>query len=428
MLVLTTWCTISSVHGTAVTIITWPIPVFRLDLTMKHLNQPFLRRALSETTDDIDSTIQQVAETHLAKIYAEEFDTVPSQVLLTVVTDEDQDENNNADVAASKSGIYIRTSFLGGIVSFPTISEQNDNDGVIPTRSELQRVTLNAFNIPGNGEEFLTNLKVTSNNPQLYDGLLLLSASEVKRNDDADSNAADQAKSKAAQSSSSSSQSESESGGGSSSTMNIWAVAAVAALGAMFLVIVLCTSILYCDWRKRKDRRERKREERALAMMRLQSQNGGYGENGMVGSKKGGSSGYTNLKIDNMEALQGNGNGNPAPGLQIVVPNAASGETEEYDHISPSTEGGNNVNNAVENKNFQTQGSSGSGGNAARRSLGKVFGVNKSNRPKTCTLSVALILATAERPATSSPSCSSEFNCISYSTPIVNKSLMYPAK
>ncbi len=38
----------------------------------------------------------------------------------------------------------------------------------------------------------------------------------------------------------------------------------MSALGAMFLVIVKCTSILYYDWRKCKNQRERKRK-RAMA-------------------------------------------------------------------------------------------------------------------------------------------------------------------
>ncbi len=47
--------------------------------------------------------------------------------------------------------------------------------------------------------------------------------------------------------------------------VNVWAVTAVAALRAMLLVIVLCTGILYCNWRGRRRRRERKRAERGAA-------------------------------------------------------------------------------------------------------------------------------------------------------------------
>jgi hypothetical protein len=47
--------------------------------------------------------------------------------------------------------------------------------------------------------------------------------------------------------------------------VNVWAVAAVAALWAMLLIIVLCTGILYCDWRGRRRRRETKRAKRGAA-------------------------------------------------------------------------------------------------------------------------------------------------------------------
>jgi hypothetical protein len=40
---------------------------------------------------------------------------------------------------------------------------------------------------------------------------------------------------------------------------SVWAIAAVVALGAMFLTIIMCSSILYCDYRKRKQRMEQRR-------------------------------------------------------------------------------------------------------------------------------------------------------------------------
>lgn len=57
---------------------------------------------------------------------------------------------------------------------------------------------------------------------------------------------------------------------------NIWAIAAVAALGAMFLTILMCTTILWCDWRKRKARKERMKEEK---MMKAQQMQNGGGSN-----------------------------------------------------------------------------------------------------------------------------------------------------
>ncbi len=47
--------------------------------------------------------------------------------------------------------------------------------------------------------------------------------------------------------------------------VNVWAIATVAALGAMLLVIVICTGILYCDWQGRRRRSKRKRAKRGAA-------------------------------------------------------------------------------------------------------------------------------------------------------------------
>ncbi len=104
--------------------------------------------------------------------------------------------------------------------------------------------------------------------------------------------------------------------------MNVWAVAAVAALGAMLLVIVLCTGILCCDWRGRRRRRERKRAERSAAGGR-----GGRRSHDPEGAEGDG-------------VLRGGGGGKGVekkggrPDLQIVVL-AVSDETEGID-VSPA--------------------------------------------------------------------------------------------
>lgn len=152
----------------------------------------------------------------------------------------------------------------------------------------------------------------------------------------------------------------SSNGGGSS--MNIWAVAAVAALGAMFLVIVLCTSILYCDWRKRKLRRERKREERQVQMREMQGRD--------LASKKGGSS----KKSHDLEVEVEDGNFEGFGNLQIVVP-ASSGETEEM-NVSPSTQGSNGMENYG-----AAAGGNNSGSRGGSKRFGRVSGiVGKSRR------------------------------------------------
>jgi len=199
----------------------------------------------------------------------------------------------------------------------------------------------------------------------------------VKRNDIADSNAADLAVSNPTNKYTGSAPAitpanEGGSNGGGND-MNIWAVAAVAALGAMFIVIVTCTSILYCDWRKRKERRERRRE-RAFIMQQQQQQGGGMayvsGGSNYARSNDGKSSNknYTNMEID------GDGMAQQQQQLQIVVPHASSGDTEEYDGISPSTQASSNNNNANSNIN----GRDGMGMEKKGSLLGNI--VNKSRR------------------------------------------------
>jgi len=170
----------------------------------------------------------------------------------------------------------------------------------------------------------------------------------VKRNDIADSNAADIATTNSniyEGSAPAITPANTNNNNGGGNDMNIWAVAAVAALGAMFIVIVTCTSILYCDWRKRKERRERRRE-RAFIMQQQQQQGGGMayvsgGSNYARSNdgKKNSNKNYTNMEID------GDGMAQQQQQLQIVVPHASSGDTEEYDGISPSTQASSNNNN-----------------------------------------------------------------------------------
>eukprot|EP00571_Detonula_confervacea_P007934 CAMPEP_0172313690 /NCGR_PEP_ID=MMETSP1058-20130122/20773_1 /TAXON_ID=83371 /ORGANISM="Detonula confervacea, Strain CCMP 353" /LENGTH=793 /DNA_ID=CAMNT_0013027389 /DNA_START=15 /DNA_END=2396 /DNA_ORIENTATION=+ len=319
--------------------VTLPIITFRLDLTLNGRNRGRnLRRERNDEHDldeqrslqSIDSTIQSLAESHLSTIYSDEFSITPSQVLLTVVTDD--------IVNAAKNGIYIRSSFLGGVVSFPT-DDGLFNNGA-PSRSELERVTLHAFSVPGLGEPFLKALGEEDH--EELEGLLLISATEVKKgyNDAEDSEgdstaAAGQAAAPATL----------DDGGGDS--MNIWAVAAVAALGAMFLVIIMCTSILYCDWRKRKERRERKRERQAAATMANGNASGSIYRSAV--SKKG-SGKSVDLHVDVGDENYQHDNQDQRTMMQIVVPAAASGETEEM-NASPSSsnefnnEGMNNANN-----------------------------------------------------------------------------------
>ena len=149
---------------------------------------------------------------------------------------------------------------------------------------------------------------------------------------------------------------------GSADSMNIWAVAAVAALGAMFLVVVLCTSIMYCDWRKRRDRREKKRE-RAAARANNASNNGNGNGNGIHfhGRNGGGKKGSVNSNDKNDEfeitsvpydePRQSASQRQPVA-LQITVPAAASGETEEIN--TPSPQNSANGSGGGEHANFDS--------------------------------------------------------------------------
>jgi len=242
---------------------TLAISTFRLDLTMERTAQPDDGDGESSSWESVDSTIQSAAEKHLASVYALELDSTPTQVLLTVVSaSPDGDDEDDASKAGAQgdSGIFVRRSFLGGVVGLPS-------DGPPPpTRSELDGVTLKAFEIPGYGEYFLKALR-DSGDPGL-EGLLLIGAGAVDGGMDY---VEDDGPQSAASSDATAASSSSSPAAGSGQVvimgqaMNVWAIAAVAALGAMFLVIVLCTSILYCDWRGRRRRRERKRAERTAS-------------------------------------------------------------------------------------------------------------------------------------------------------------------
>lgn len=259
------------------------IPTFGLDLTIdtsQSSNSSFAF-ASKEKADDV---IRSLAENHLAVVYADSFPTVgaPSKVLLTVVT-------NNEDEREDAVGIFIRKSFIGGVATFPGSSKAL-------SEKELEQVTIDAFTVPGLGQNFLDALK-EDNHPDLK-GLLLINSKKLQQGGPVVTNPAPPTGSDNTEE--------------NTNPMNsIWAIAAVVALGAMFLTIILCTSILYCDYRKRKQRMEQRRSSTA-----------NHRERGK--SKQNGSriSSPSNNVVDNLE---------------VVVP-VASGETENQTP-SPSTQG-----------------------------------------------------------------------------------------
>ncbi|KAL7491676.1 hypothetical protein ACHAWT_000983 [Skeletonema menzelii] len=186
--------------------------------------------ASQEKADDV---IRTLAQNHLAVVYADSFPTVgaPSKVMLTVVTDDDDRENS--------AGIFVRKSFVGGVATFPGSS-------TALSEKELEKVTIDAFTVPGIGQSFLDALK-EDNHPDLA-GLLLINSSKIQQGGPVATNPAspppvDSSNTKE----------------NSNPMSSIWAIAAVVALGAMFLTIIMCSSILYCDYRKRKQRMEQRR-------------------------------------------------------------------------------------------------------------------------------------------------------------------------
>ncbi|KAL7435767.1 hypothetical protein ACHAXH_006298 [Discostella pseudostelligera] len=295
----------------------------------------------SSSSSSVESTIQSIAETHLASIYSEKFVVTPSQVLLTVVSEEeeedDEDETSSSRTSGSSSGIHIRSYFLGGVVSFPTTTSTSIQDQLLPTRKELAQVTLESFQIPGNGEGevFLTKLQ-ESNHPDLKGLLLIGASSEVEESQEEEG----EGDGDSTTTTTSTEESSNNNGGGGSVTfmnMNIWAIAAVAALAAMLLVILFCTSILYCDWRKRRERRERKRER--MAAMNAASAASSNHHHNMYNNNNHSNTNpsYNGSTIGNEKYLvDSSKNRSGVEYLQIVVPNAGSGETEDV-YISPSS-------------------------------------------------------------------------------------------
>ncbi|KAL7463801.1 hypothetical protein ACHAXS_004153, partial [Conticribra weissflogii] len=259
-----------------------------------------------------------------------------------------------------------RQSFIGGVVSFPTTgsydsydnnNNNNNNPVRIPTRAELEQVTFQAFAIPGLGEQFLKEL-LSENHPDLK-GLLLLGAREVEASqngvggnvNNGDSNIfapgsnagvyenGDSGNDPAVGAQTGETNAKSNNG----AMNNVWAIAAVAALGAMFLTIILCTTVLYCDWRKRKERRNRKRTVTAGRDSHLHAHGYGNANGSSHGNrhKRSPTGGGSSIPNDGWNSSNGDEfNSIPSmdtDALRVVIP-APSGETDDQTP-SPSTQG-----------------------------------------------------------------------------------------
>jgi len=260
------------------------IPTFGLDQTIDtSQSSSSFAFASKQKADDV---IRSLAENHLAVIYADSFPTVgaPSKVLLTVVT-------NNDDEREDVVGIFIRKSFVGGVATFPGSS-------TALSEKELEQVTIDAFTVPGLGQSFLDALK-EDNHPDL-EGLLLINSRKIQQGGPVVTNPAPPVDS--------SSGTEEK----TNPMNNVWAIAAVVALGAMFITIIMCTSILYCDYRKRKLRMEQRRSTSANNRERRR-------------------------KKQNESSRRPSQSTNVVDPFEIVVP-AASGETEDQTP-SPSSQG-----------------------------------------------------------------------------------------
>ena len=260
------------------------IPTFALEQTIDTSQSSNSSFAFA-SKEKADEVIRSLAENHLAVVYADSFPTVgaPSKVLLTVVTN-NEDEREDAVV------IFIRKSFIGGVATFPGSSEAL-------SEKKFEQVTIDAFAVPGLGQSFLDALK-EDNHPDL-EGLLLINSKKVQQGGPVATNPAPPIDGSSTEE--------------NTNPMNsVWAIAAVVSLGAMFLTIILCTFIIYCDYRKRKQRMEERRSATANHRERRKSkQNGSH----------------------NMSSPSNNVVGH----MEIVVP-AASGETENQTP-SPSTQG-----------------------------------------------------------------------------------------
>jgi len=348
------------------------ISTFLLELTIQR--EPFRRgnirnRRLSD--ESVDDLLQTLAERHLSSVYSNAFDDVPdpSQVLLTVVTTtEDDNDDDEKEDPPQQGGIYIRQSFIGGVVSFPTGSSDNNNNNSnnndparIPTRAELEQVTFQAFAIPGLGEDFLKEL-LRENHPELK-GLLLLGAKEVEASQNGvGGNVGNGSGSGSGGGNlfAPGSNSNIDNGNNNDPTVdaqtdsantksnnkgamdNVWAIAAVAALGAMFLTIILCTTVLYCDWRKRKERRNRKRTVAGgrRGNPRDYTDGNGNGSRGNHGkhSPRGGDSSHPNDEWNSSNGDEFNSLPSmDTEALRVVIP-VPSGETDDQTP-SPSTQG-----------------------------------------------------------------------------------------
>ncbi len=264
------------------------IPTFGLDQTID-TSQSSSSFAFA-SKQKADEVIRTLAENHLAVIYADSFPTVgaPSKVLLTVVT-------NNDDEREDDVGIFIRKSFVGGVATFPGSS-------TALSEKELEQVTIDAFTVPGLGQSFLDALK-EDNHPDL-EGLLLINSRKIQQGGPVVTNPAPPVDNNSTEE--------------KSNPMNsVWAIAAVVALGAMVITIIMCTSILYCDYRKRKQRMEQRRSASANNRERRRKK---QNESSRRPSQS------TNVVVDPFE---------------IVVP-AASGETEDQTP-SPSSQGSDAV-------------------------------------------------------------------------------------
>jgi len=113
-------------HSAAQELVTVAISTFLLELTIQSRSRRDLLRGSSHRhlLQSADELIQSTAEQHLTRVYGELFRD-PAQVLLTVVT---TDSNNNED-----GGFRVRSSFVGGVVSFST-EPRNNNTLEVPSR------------------------------------------------------------------------------------------------------------------------------------------------------------------------------------------------------------------------------------------------------------------------------------------------------
>ena len=331
-----------------------------------------------------------------------QYKVAPTRVLLTVVSDDDDDGASAAIAAATGGdegppGIIVKSAYLGGVVGFPTPDEDDEDDFVLPARSELDRMTLTAFEIPGYGEYFLRELQRSYDVG--LDGLILTEAVSV----DAIEGGGVPSSSSSNQQPQQQQQQQQQQQPGmvmiAGHPMNVWAIAAVAALGAMFLVIVLCTSILYCDWRTRRLRRDERKRDRIIMQTSAAAEAHRALHGGSGGDGKGGGGYVVDLEMGNKSKKKkrissGGGGGGGAGGsrassrrssnnnnndrssqLQVVIP-SASGETEDLD----SPESYTSSKQIGSSARYPSSGSTHRGGNNNLISPNKMVVVTKKYR------------------------------------------------